>query len=307
MALGEAPAPVAGPGEVVLDVAAAGVNRADLMQRAGRYPAPAGWPPDVPGLEFAGTVAETGPVVSSIRRGDRVFGIVGGGAHATHLVTTEALCASVPQGLDLIEAGSVPEAYITAHDALTRAGLRPGARVLIHAVGSGVGTAAVQIACALGATTVGTSRTPDKLDRARRIGLDEGVVAGDDMADRIGEVDIVIDLVGGRYVETDVAVCRPRGTIIVVGLLAGGSSMLDLEAVLRRRLTVAGTVLRNRAEHEKAGATALFAAEVVPLLERRLLRPVVHDVVPFTEAERAYDAVASNRTFGKVVMAMESR
>lgn len=298
----DAPEPVGD--EVLVDVAGAGVNRADLLQRAGRYPAPPGWPADVPGLELAGTVAATGARVRALRPGDRVFGIVGGGAHASQALTTEGLCARVPDGLDLVAAGGVPEAFVTAHDALvTRAGLRPGERVLIHGVGSGVGTAAVQVARAAGASTVGTARTHSKLERARALGLDDAVPAGDGMAAAIGEVDVVLDLVGGDYVAIDVEVCRTLGRIIVVGLLAGAATRLDLGGVMRKRLTIAGTVLRSRPEHEKAAATARFAAEVVPLLASGALQPVVDDVVPLDDAAAAYDALGSNKTFGKVVLA----
>lgn len=300
----DTPTPVAD--EVLVEVAAAGVNRADLLQRRGRYPAPAGWPDDIPGLEFAGTVVDAGTRVHSLAPGDRVFGIVGGGAHSTHLITTESLCMRVPPGLDSTQAGAMPEVFLTAHDAMiVRAGLHSGERVLIHGVGSGVGTAAVQLARAVGATTVGTSRTPDKLERAKELGLDDAVVAGAGMAERIGEVDVVIDLVGGDYLETDVAVCKPQGRIVVVGLLGGASARLDLGALLRGRLTVAGTVLRGRPEHEKAAATARFSREVLPLVARGVVRAVVDEVIPLGEAEKAYEVLASNETFGKVVLSME--
>lgn len=290
--------------QVLVEVAGAGVNRADLMQRAGRYPAPPGWPPDVPGLEFAGTVAATGSNVFSLQVGDHVFGIVGGGGQATHVVTPADHCARVPRSLDLVEAGGAPEVFLTAHDAmLVQARLRPGERVLIHGVGSGVGTAAVQLARAIGATTVGTSRTPDKLDRAKELGLDEGIVASPDMAGRIGEVDVVLDLIGGDYVRCDVEVCRPKGRIILVGLLAGPATELDLGAFMRKRLRLMGTTLRARPNHEKALATAAFEKEVVPLFERGGLQVPIDEIAPLAEAERAYEKMASNQTFGKVVLA----
>lgn len=274
------------------------------MQRAGHYPAPPGWPSDIPGLEFAGTVAATGSDVFSLEVGDRVFGVVGGGGQATHVVTPADHCARVPQSLDLVEAGGVPEVFLTAHDAmLVQAGLRPGERVLIHGAGSGVGTAAVQLARAIGATTVGTSRTPDKLDRAKALGLDEGVVASADMAARIGEVDVVIDLVGGDYLRCDVEVCRPKGRIVLVGLLAGAATELDLGAFMRKRLRLMGTALRSRPDHEKADATARFEREVVPLFESGALRVPIDEVVSLAEANYAYERVTSNETFGKIVLA----
>jgi NADPH2:quinone reductase len=297
----ETPAPVAD--EVLVRVAGAGVNRADPLQQRGYYPAPAGWPTDVPGLEFSGTVERTGPHVRALTDGDRVFGIVGGGAHATHLLTREDLCAHLPDGLDQVEAGGIPEVFVTAYDAMVmQGGLRPGHRVLIHGVGSGVGTAATQIARSVGAISVGTSRTKEKLERAREYGLDEGVLAGEGMQAHIGEVDLVIDLIGGEYLASDVGVCKPQGRIIIVGLLAGGRAQLDLGAVLKKRLTITGTVLRARPHHQKAAAMASFAAEVVPLFERGLLRPVIDEVVPLADAHKAYELLESNRTFGKIVL-----
>ena len=291
--------------QVLVEVAAAGLNRADLMQAQGAYPAPPGWPVDVPGLEFAGTVAATGSGVTSLSEGERVFGIVGGGAHATQLITREDLCVRVPEGLDLVTAGGAPEAFITAHDALvTQAGLRPGERVLIHGVGSGVGTAAVQVARALGASTVGTSRTPDKLERARKLGLDSGVLASDDVADDIGEVDVVIDLVGGNYLTTDLEVARLRGRIVIVGLLAGAQATLNLGTVLRKRLTLRGTTLRARPHHEKVMATRAFEREVVPLLGSGAIEVVRDRTYKLEEVPAAYEHMASNEGYGKIITEM---
>ncbi|MGH2790127.1 MAG: NAD(P)H-quinone oxidoreductase [Actinomycetota bacterium] len=299
------PTPAPEGDQVLVEVAAAGLNRADLLQVHGAHPAPPGWPADVPGLEFAGTVAATGSGVTSFSGGERVFGIIGGGGHATHLVTRQDLCALVPEGVDLVAAGGVPEAYITAHDALvTKGGLRPGERVLIHGVGSGVGTAAVQVARALGATIVGTSRTPDKLERARAIGLDSGVLASDAMADDIGEVDVVIDLIGGDYVATDVEVCRTNGRIVIVGLLAGPEATLNLGALMRKRLTLRGTTLRARPDHEKILATRAFEREIAPLIGSGALEVVRDKTFKLDEAPAAYEHMASNDGYGKTIIEM---
>ena len=297
----ETPAPAAD--QVLVEVAGTGVNRADLLQVGGRYPAPPGWPKDVPGLELSGTVVAAGPGVRWLSPGDRVFGIVGGGAHASHVLTTENLCTLMPDDLDPIAAGGIPEVFITAHDALvTIAGLKPGERVLVHGVGSGVGTAAVQIARAMGATSVGTARTPGKLEKAKELGLDEGVVAGGESTDAIGEVDVVVDLIGGDYLSIDVEVCRPKGRIVIVGLLGGAVSELNLGAVMQKRLSIRGTVLRSRPDHEKAAAVAAFGAQLVPLFADGRLQPVVDKIVPLEQGQEAYDLVASNATFGKVVL-----
>jgi NADPH:quinone reductase-like Zn-dependent oxidoreductase len=297
------PTPAPEGDQVLVEVAAAGLNRADTIQARGLYPAPPGWPPDIPGLEFAGTVAATGRGVKVLSEGDRILGIVGGGAHATHLITKEDLCSPVPGNLDLLAAGGVAEAFITAHDALvTQGDLRPGHRVLIHGVGSGVGTAAVQVARLLGATTVGTSRTEDKLLRAAELGLDHGVVASETMADEIGEVDVVIDLLGGDYVATDVEVCRSRGTIVVVGLLAGARASLDLAAVWAKRLTIRGTTLRKRPDYEKALAARGFEGEVLPSLERGDAQVVVDKVFMLDDAPAAYEYMLTNEGFGKTII-----
>jgi NADPH:quinone reductase-like Zn-dependent oxidoreductase len=193
----------------------------------------------------------------------------------------------------------------------TQADLHPGARVLVHAVASGVGTAALQLACAMGATVVGTSRTKEKLDRAVELGLHQAVVVDRDfdpaeLARRItddgGPADVVIDLVGGPYLAVDVAAAAPKGRIVLVGLIAGARAELDMGMLLGKRLTLRGTVLRSRPPHEKAAATHAFAGQVIPLLAACTVAPVVEEVVPLGEAERAYDLLAADTTFGKVIL-----
>jgi NADPH:quinone reductase-like Zn-dependent oxidoreductase len=228
-----------------------------------------------------------------------VFGIVAGGAQADLVLTTEDQCARVPPGLDLIEAGGVPEVYITAHDAMvTLASLKAGERVLVHAVGSGVGTAVVQIAVALGCEVVGT----------RDLGMMKGILVGakpdpEAIAAAAGPCQVVIDLVGGDYLEADMKVVDTKGRIVVVGVMAGTVAQLNMMTMLLKRATVIGTVLRSRPRHEKAAATAAFAVQMVPLLSRGVLRPVTERVFPLKEAQAAYDLVASDTTFGKVVLA----
>lgn len=311
--LEDRPVPQPSGAQVLVRVHAAGLNRADLLQRAGRYPAPPGVPADIPGLEFAGVVEATGPDTQSLSAGDRVMGVVGGGGQAEYLVTEESHCARVPDSFDLVTAGGVAEAFITAHDAMcTQCGLHPGARALIHAVASGVGTAALQIARAMGATVVGTSRTKEKLDRCAELGLEHGLLVERDFDPKAvaaqvteaagGPVDVVVDLVGGPYLAVDVAAAAPRGRVVIVGLLAGARHELDMGALLGKRLTVRGTVLRARSKSEKAEVTHAFAGQVLPLLAAGTIRPVIEQVVPLAEAERAYDAMAADTTFGKIVL-----
>lgn len=297
---------------MVVRVHGAGLNRADLLQRAGLYPPPPDAPPDIPGMEFAGVVEEAGADVDSPAVGDTVFGIVGGGAQAEYVRVRAAHCVPVPSGLDTVVAGGVPEAFITAHDALcTRARMQPLELVLVHAAGSGVGTAVVQLASALDATTVGTSRQQWKLDAAAGIGLHHGILApspldvialATEIQERAGDCDVTIDLAGGPYLEVDLRAAALMGRVVLVGTLAGGTAQFPIFLAMSKRLTVMGTVLRARDDEEKAVATRAFASDVSPLLESGAVKPVVAEVVPLAEAERAYELVASDTTFGKVIL-----
>lgn len=307
------PVPEPAPGEALVRVRAAGLNRADLLQRQGRYPAPRGSVADVAGLEYAGEIAALGPGVEGWAVGERVFGVVGGGAHAEYVLVPAATMARVPGSLDWSAAGAVPEAFITAHDALTtQGGLRAGERVVVDAVGSGVGLAAVQVARALGARVFGTTRTPAKLDRARStVGLEDGTVLQDGPGELAGAVrawaggdgaELMVDLVGGDYVPAGLEALATRGRLVLVGLLAGRRASLDLGVVLSRRLTVRGTVLRSRPVEEKAAATAGFVADVVPQLAAGRMHPVVDSVFPLSDAPEAHARLESGETFGKVVL-----
>jgi putative PIG3 family NAD(P)H quinone oxidoreductase len=315
--LAERPIPDPEPDGVVVRVYGAGLNRADLLQRAGGYPAPPGAPADVPGVEFAGRVHTVGANVRNPQIGERVFGLVGGGAQAEYVAVPARHCAPVSETLDLVAMGGVPEAFITAHDALlTQARLEAGEWMLVHAVGSGVGTAAVQIAKALGANVVGTARTAEKLDRCRVLGLDVGIVppeASDGTLDvdalvlsiieaTKGGADVTLDLAGGNYFVVDVSASAVRGRIVLVGLVAGTSAIAPLAAIMGKRLMIMGTMLRSRDVREKAGATDAFARDVVPLLESGTLAPVVDTTLPLDRADDAYEHLASNTTFGKVIL-----
>jgi len=313
----ERPDPEPGPGQVVVRVHGAGLNRADLVQVQGGYPAPAGSPPDIPGLEFSGEVAARGEGVTEWSLGDRVFGIAGGGGQAELIAVPAAHCVRVPERLDLVAAGGVPEVFVTAHDALvTQAGAASGEVVLVHAVGSGVGTAGLQLAKALGATVVGTARTADKLERCRALGLDHAVLAprpsGDGDLDPValaeqitavaGPVDVVLELVGGAYVATDVRAAALRGRIVVIGAMGGPRCDLEVALLMVKRLRLMGTVLRSRSVEEKTAATVAFARDVVPLLDAGTVDPVVAATFPLDAAPDAYDLLASDTTFGKVVI-----
>jgi NADPH2:quinone reductase len=297
--------------QVRVRVRACGLNRADIMQCRGHYPAPPGAPADIPGLEYAGEVDALGPdVVGPLKPGDRVFGLVAGGGQAEYVVTHERMAVPIPANLDFVDAAAVPEAFITAHDALlTQGRLAPGERVLVHAVGSGVGTAAIQIAHAVGSIVWGTARTAVKLERSQTLGLDYGidnssggfaeVVASQTMGKG---VNVVIDLLGGSALAGNLAALAPKGRLVLVGLLAGMSGPLDLSVMLRKRITIVGTTLRARPLEEKLAATVRFASQVVPWLERGLVRPVVDSVFAFEEFADAQARVESNSVFGKVIL-----
>ncbi len=311
----EVPRPVPGDGEVLIRVRASALNRADLLQRRGTYPAPPGAPKDIPGLEIAGDVVARGPGAGRWSIGDRVFGIVAGGGNAEFATTQEDELAAIPDALAWDAAAAVPEAFITAHDALvTQAAMRPGESVLIHAVGSGVGLAAVQLVRAFGGRAFGTARMRDKIERARPHGLEDGVVVGKDASAFVEPakrwtdgrgVDVVIDLVGGDYIAADVSAAAVKGRIMLVGLLAGRSTNIDLGGVLRQRLTIRGTVLRTRPSHEKVEATRAFARDVIPLLASGQVKPLIDRTFSLDQIRDAHELLESNETFGKIVISSD--
>jgi putative PIG3 family NAD(P)H quinone oxidoreductase len=307
LTLVDRPRPEPSRGEVRVRIRATAINRADLLQRIGAYPAPADAPPDIPGLEFAGEVDALGPGVERLAIGDRVFGLVGGGSYAEAVVTHERAVAKIPEGLSFEHAAAIPEAFITAHDAIVgQAGLLGGETLLVHAVGSGVGTAAVQLGRALGVQVIGTARTADKLERAKPLGMSAGVVPdGNKFADAVrrhGEPSVVLELVGGPYLDEDVRVAPVLGRIVLVGLLAGIKTEIDLAGILRKRLRVFGTMLRARPLEEKIAVMRSFEAHVVPLFQRGLIAPVIDTVMDLDAAAAAHERMASNVGFGKIVL-----
>jgi len=296
--------------EVVVRVHAAGLNRADLLQVAGKYPPPAGYDPKRPGMEFAGEVAAVGDSVKGWKTGDRVFGIIAGEAQSEFLKVDASLLAPIPENLSFTDAAGVPEVFITAHDAIfTRGGLKSGEALLIHAVGSGVGLAGLQIAKASGATVIGTSRTPDKLERSREFGLDHGIVTtGSDFSETVVSLtnskgaNVILDLVGGAYFEQNLQALALKGRLILVGLTSGREANFNLGLALQKRASIVGTTLRGRPVSEKAEATRKFVAEVVPHLASGRVRPNIDRVFPAESVVDAYKYLASNESFGKVVL-----
>ena len=312
ISLGDLPDPSPARGEVLVRVRAAALNRADLLQRRGLYPPPPGYREDVPGMELSGEVAAVGAGVTAWKAGDRVMCITAGEAQAELCVVHERMLLRIPDGMSFEDAAALPEAGVTSHDALfTLGGLRPGWPVLIHAVGSGVSTAAVQIAKAAGATVIGTSRTPDKLDRARALGMDHGLLIGKEEARFADEAKrltgrrgcpLILDFVGAPYAAENLAALAPLGRIVVIGTMGGGKPVVDLGLLMRSRGSIVGTVLRPRPLEEKIAATQAFARDVLPLVAQGKVRPVVDAVLPAAAAREAHERMERNESFGKLVL-----
>lgn len=294
-------------GEVLIDVAAAGVNNADLLQRAGLYPPPPG-APSWPGLEVSGVVAAAGPD-SGWAPGDRVAALLDGGGYAQQVIAPGAQVLPVPDGVDLVDAAALPEAACTVWSTLTAAGLAPGQWLLVHGGSGGVGSLAVQVGAALGAHVIATAGGPARTARCRSLGARvvvdhraEDFVAA--VADATGGrgVDVVLDVVGAAYLERNLAALAVGGRLAVIGLQKGRRAELDLGTLLSRRLTVLGTTLRSRPAAEKAGIVAAVRSEVWPLVTDGRVRPVVHQRLPLTDAARAHRMLAAGEVFGKLLL-----
>ncbi len=303
------PAPIPSGNEVLLRVAAAGVNRADILQRLGRYPPPPGVPADIPGLEAAGVIETVGRDVTEWKPGDRVMALLTGGAYAEFVAVPGAQLVPIPDGWTFEQAAAVPEAYLTAFDALEQVGAREGEHVLIHAVASGVGVALLHLARARGTVTAGTSRTPAKLERLMGEGLIHPISVsgafspGDKMTNW---ANVICDLVGGSYLEGNLIAAAPQGRIVVVGLTGGRSAELDMGLLLRKRLVLLGTTLRHRPVDEKGRLVAAFRLAVLPLLESGSIRPIVDRAFCMEEAAEAHRYMEGNRNVGSIVMSWDS-
>jgi putative PIG3 family NAD(P)H quinone oxidoreductase len=305
----ERPEPV---GEQVrVRVRASGLNRAELLQRAGSYPAPPGSPANIPGIEFAGEVDAVGSLVRAWKPGQRVMGLVGGGAQAEYVLSHEGLLVEIPENLDFAQAAGIPEAFMTAHDALfTQAGLRMGERVLIHAAGSGVSTAAIQLAKAAGATVFGTARTPVKLELARELGLDAGF-SPQNFAAEVQEltggqgVHVVLDFVGAAYLEQNLQALGNWGRMVILATLGGALGNLNIGLIMGKRISLKGVTLRTRTLEEKLTVTRAFAAGVLPLLASGKVKPVIEHTYPLAEIRAAHIAMGENKNFGKLILTID--
>lgn len=314
LTLRDVPDPVPGPEEVLVDVVGSALNRADLLQREGHYPSPpppgmGPGAPEIPGLEFAGRVAAVGERVRMWRPGDEVMAVTGVAGFASRTVAHERVLLGLPSTVPVSDAAAIPEVWVTAWDALfVRGGLRPGGVALVHAGGSGVGTAAIQLCRAVGATVIVTC-SASKVQRCEALGAtravdyrsEDYVAVAKDLTGGRG-ADVVLDVVGGDYVQRNLDALALRGTLVQVGLMAGGRATVDLGALMPKRATIVGTVLRSRPLEDKIAAAQDFARQVLPLFESGACRPVIDSRYPLADVGAAQEHLAGNDTFGKVLI-----
>jgi putative PIG3 family NAD(P)H quinone oxidoreductase len=297
----EHPDPEPGTGEVLVRVRGAGINGADMMQLAGRYPAPPGSPPDIPGLELAGVVETLGPGATRFAESDRVMAIVGGGGQAELAVVHERQLMPVPAEVGFPDAGGVPEVFTTAHDAIfTRGRLRPGERLLVHGGAGGVGTAAIQLAHAAGAHVTATVRNAELHAAVARLGADD--VIEPEGFERHGSFDVVLELVGAPNLPGDLKALATNGRIVVIGVAAGAKAELNLLALMGKRARIMGSTLRARPLEEKAATARALEREVLPLFERDLLRVPIAATFPLADVAAAYERFLAGGKLGKILL-----
>jgi len=308
----DTPAPVPGPDEILVDIEHTAANRADVLQRMGLYGDPRKPAVEIPGLEFAGTVAAVGERVAEWSAGDAVMGIEAGGCYAEQVVTHARQAMPVPDGIDRGDAAAIPEVFLTAWDALVvQGGLTSGRWALVHAGASGVGTAAIQIAKAIGAN-IAVSCSAGKVDACSDLGAD--LVLERSPADWLGEltdalgrrrvvgIDVVLDVVGGDEINRNLAAVRTQGRIIQVGLLGGGTAAVDVGGLLMKRITWTGTTLRARPLEEKLAICRRFTAEVIPLFTTGALKPIIDRRFPLGEVAEAHRVMEANANVGKLLV-----
>ncbi len=296
----EHPDPSPGTGEVLVGVRAAGLNGADMMQRRGLYPAPPGWPQDIPGMELAGEVVALGPSATRFAVGERVMAIVGGGAQAELSSVHERLLMPVPEGLDWPAAGGLPEVFTTAHDAIfTQALLRPSERLLVHGAAGGVGTAAIQLARAAGARPTGTVR--DEQLRGAVAALGAEAIAPEGFAEH-GPFDVILELVGAPNLAENLEALASGGRIVIIGVGAGAKGELNLLALMGKRARIHGSTLRARSLEDKAIAARLLEREVLPLFDGGQIGVPVAETYPLLQAAAAYERFAAGGKLGKIVI-----
>ncbi len=296
----ERPDPEPGANELLVRVRGAGLNGADMLQRRGAYPAPPGSPQDIPGLEMAGEVAAAGPGAERFAEGDRVMAVLGGGAQAELALVHERAAMAVPEGLDWPAAGGLPEAFMTAHDALfTQAALRPGERLLVQGGAGGVGSAGIQLGRAAGARVTATVRNEELRPEVAKLGAE---VIGPEGFEEHGPFDVVLELVGAPNLAGNLKALATAGRIVVIGVGGGPKAELNLLALMGKRATLRGSTLRARPREEKAAAARAVEREVLPLFEQGALRVPVAASYPLDEVEKAYEHFEARGKLGKIVL-----
>jgi NADPH:quinone reductase len=303
------PVPKPGEGEVLIRVAAAGVNRPDVLQRQGKYPPPPG-ASDLPGMEVAGEIVELGPKTSGLSIGDKVTALLPGGGYAAYAVASAVLCLPVPEGLSMVEAAAIPETYFTVWTNLfERAGCKAGDIVLIHGGTSGIGTTAIQLAHAWGAKVFATAGSPEKVKACEELGAVRGIdYKTEDFVEVIKQhtdgkgVDIILDIVAGPYVARNIDCAALEGRIVVISHLGGARAEINISKLMMRRLTLTGSTLRSRTVAQKGAVAAGVLKNVWPLLRAGRARPVIHATFPLAEASEAHRLMESSSHIGKIVL-----
>ncbi len=305
----EVPAPIPTATQLLVDVHATALNRADLIQRRGGYPPPSG-ESEILGLEIAGTVAAMGDAVESVSEGDRVFGLVGGGGYASQAIIDYRMAMPIPDGWSFEEAAAVPEVFFTANENIFTLGeLSAGETILIHAGGSGVGTAGIQIAHHAGANVFVTAGTSEKIYKCKTLGAIEGinykttnfVAEIEHLTDGKG-VDVVLDFIGAPYLKRNLSILKTKGRLLQVGLIGGATAEIDLGTLMRHRLKIIGSVMRPQSIDEKIAITQRFIDRWLPELKRGVLQPIIDTVFPFAEVQQAHMYMEANRNFGKIIL-----
>jgi len=302
------PVPQPGPGEVLIRVAAAGVNRPDVLQRQGAYPPPPG-ASDIPGLEIAGRVVALGPEAEGVGLGDAVTALVTGGGYAEYCAAPAAQCLPVPKALDAVAAAAVPETFFTVwSNVFDRAGLRAGESFLVHGGSSGIGTTAIQLATALGATVFATAGSAEKCRACKALGAarainyreEDFVAVVKEATD--GGVDVILDMVGGDYIQRDIKALAPDGRLVFIAFLGGSTAEIDFLPVMLKRLSITGSTLRARSVGFKAAIAQSLRSQVWPLIEAGKVKPIVHKTFPLAEAAAAHALMESSAHIGKIVL-----
>jgi len=300
----DAESPTPDSGDLIISVAGAGVNRADVLQSRGLYPSPKGWP-EWPGLECAGIVSAVGADVAGFKVGDRVAALVGGGAYAEEVAVPADLVLPVPPGLTLVEAAGVMEAACTVWSNLAAAHAVPGETLLVHGGSGGIGTFAIQLAKALGLRVITTARGPERVRRCLELGADVAVDYESedfvDAAQALGGADVILDVIGAAYLERNLAALATGGRLVVIGLQRGAHAEVDLGTLLAKRASIIGTTLRSRPHAERSAIVAAVGREVWPLIPEKV-RPVIHSTIALDEAQSAHDLLESGEAFGKLIL-----